>query len=96
MVEEVDFCTVNRFPSPFIWARHHLYGPDTIYMGLILKDHFQGGGMLRWPEKLISARIIGFRHHLYGPDTIYMGLILKDYCQGRGMIRWLKKLISAR
>ena len=96
MVVEVDFCTVNRFPSPFIWARHHLYGPDTIYMGLILKDHFQGGGMVRWPKKLISARIIGFRHHLYGPDTIYMGLILKDHFQGRGMVRWPEKLISAR
>ena len=56
-----------------IGFRHHLYGPDTIYMGLILEDNFQGGGMVRWPKKLISARIIGFRHHLYGPVTIYMG-----------------------
>ena len=65
-------------------------------MGLILKDHFQGGVMVRLPKMLISARKLGFRHHLYGPDTIYMGLILKDYFQGRGIIRWLKKLISAR
>ena len=64
-------------------------------MGLILKDNFQGGGKVRWPKKLISAREIGFRHHLYGPDTIYMGLILKDHFQGGVMVRWPKKLISA-